>query len=63
MFSCVGRGAGLYGTTGHDLAQLARACGPLAAGGFFCAGEIGPVQGATFVHGYTTVVGLLGPRK
>ncbi len=63
MFSCVGRGAGLYGASGHDSAQLARACGPLPTGGFFCAGEIGPVQGATFVHGYTTVFGLIGARK
>lgn len=63
MFSCVGRGGGLYGVAGHDSAQLARACGPLPVGGFFCAGEIGPVQGATFLHGYTTVFGLVGPRK
>ena len=63
MFSCVGRGEGLYGAAGHDSAQLTRACGPVPLGGFFCAGEIGPVQGATFLHGYTTVFGLVGPRK
>ncbi|MCU0976410.1 MAG: FIST C-terminal domain-containing protein [Steroidobacteraceae bacterium] len=63
MFSCVGRGHGLYGHAGHDSAQLARACGPLPVGGFFCAGEIGPVQGATFLHGYTTVFALLSPRR
>jgi small ligand-binding sensory domain FIST len=62
MFSCVGRGRSLYGHGGHDSAQLARACGPLPLGGFFCAGEIGPVQGATFLHGYTTVFALLGAR-
>jgi small ligand-binding sensory domain FIST len=63
MFSCVGRGEGLFDSAGHDSALLARACGPLPVGGFFCAGEIGPVQGATFLHGYTTVFGLLGPRR
>jgi small ligand-binding sensory domain FIST len=63
MFSCVGRGEGLYGAAGHDSAQLVRACGPLPAGGFFCAGEIGPVQGATFLHGYTTVFALLSRRR
>jgi len=26
--------------------------------GFFCNGEIGPVGGKTFVHGFTTVIGL-----
>lgn len=62
MFSCVGRGEGLYGSPGHDSALLTRACGPVPIGGFFCGGEIGPVQGATFLHGYTTVFGLIRPR-
>jgi len=63
MFSCIGRGAGLHGLEHHDSGLLARACGPLPVGGCFCAGEIGPVQGATFVHGYTTVFGLIRPRR
>jgi len=30
--------------------------------GMFSAGEIAPVQGATFVHGYSSVFGLIRPR-
>jgi hypothetical protein len=32
-------------------------------GGFFCNGEIGPVGGTTFLHGYTSSFGLFRPRK
>ena len=30
--------------------------------GMFSAGEIAPVQGATFVHGYSSVFGFIRPR-
>ncbi len=30
-----------------------------ALGGFFCNGEIGPVGGTTFVHGYTSAFGIV----
>ncbi len=63
MLSCVGRGAGLYGVAGHDTAVLQRAFPDTPVGGMFCAGEIGPVQGATFLHGFTTVLGLIRPRR
>jgi small ligand-binding sensory domain FIST len=26
--------------------------------GFFCAGEIGPVGGSTYMHGFTSVFGI-----
>ena len=62
MFSCIGRGAGLYGVANRDSGLFRRAFGELPVGGMFCAGEIGPVQGTTFVHGYTTVLGLIRRR-
>lgn len=62
MFSCVGRGAGLYGVPHRDSGLFRRAFGDVPVGGMFCAGEIGPVQGTTFLHGYTTVLGLLRRR-
>lgn len=62
MFSCVGRGAGLYGVANRDSGLLRRVHGDLPVGGMFCAGEIGPVQGTTFLHGYTTVLGLIRRR-
>ncbi len=63
MFSCVGRGAGLYGVADRDSGLFRRAFGDVPVGGMFCAGEIGPVQGTTFLHGYTTVLGLLRRRS
>jgi len=44
LFSCVGRGAGLYGTPDHDSNALRRSLGELPIAGFFCSGEIGPVR-------------------
>jgi small ligand-binding sensory domain FIST len=63
MFSCVGRGSTLYGVPGRDSGLFRRAFGELPLGGMFCAGEIGPVQGVTFLHGYTTVFALVRPRQ
>lgn len=59
LFSCLGRGQALYGTTNHDSDLLWRLLGPIPIGGFFGAGEIGPVGGKTFLHGYTSSIALL----
>jgi small ligand-binding sensory domain FIST len=58
LFSCVGRGAGLFGTPDHDTSLFEEQLGPAPLGGFFCNGEIGPVGGATFLHGYTSAFAL-----
>lgn len=58
MFSCLGRGEALYGAANHDTNTFLRAVGPVPMAGFFAAGEIGPVGGRTFFHGYTNVVGM-----
>ena len=62
LFSCVGRGQALYGAPNHDSAAFARARGPVPLGGFFCNGEVGPVAGKTFVHGYTSAFALFRKR-
>ncbi len=62
LFSCLGRGTHLYGAPDHDSDALRRHLGDLAVGGFFCNGEIGPVQGRTFLHGYTSAFGILRSR-
>jgi small ligand-binding sensory domain FIST len=62
LFSCLGRGAGLYGEPDHDTRAFLSRVGPVPVGGFFCNGEIGPVRGRTFVHGYTSAFGLFRPR-
>ncbi len=58
LFSCVGRGAGLFGRPDHDTALFEEKLGPAPLGGFFCNGEIGPVGGSTFLHGYTSAFAL-----
>ena len=58
LFSCLGRGQHLYGQAGHDTNLFHDQLGPIPLGGFFCNGEIGPVQGQTFIHGYTSCFGI-----
>jgi small ligand-binding sensory domain FIST len=62
LFSCLGRGEHLYGHPNHDSAAFERHFGTTALGGFFCNGEIGPVHGTTFLHGYTSAFGLFRSR-
>jgi len=62
LFSCLGRGIHLYGRPDHDTDAFRHHLGELPLGGFFCNGEIGPVQGTTFVHGYTSAFGLFRRR-
>lgn len=58
MFSCLGRGEGLYGCPNFDSRLFRRYLTNVPVGGFFCNGEIGPVAGSTFLHGYTSVFGI-----
>ncbi|MBW4446962.1 MAG: FIST C-terminal domain-containing protein [Hassallia sp. WJT32-NPBG1] len=58
MFSCLGRGEGLYGKPNFDSQLFSRYLNDIPIGGFFCGGEIGPVAGSTFLHGYTSVFGI-----
>ena len=59
LMACLGRGQGLFGEADGDV-SLARAVMPeLPVAGAFCNGEIGPVAGATHLHGYTACWGLL----
>jgi small ligand-binding sensory domain FIST len=58
MFSCLGRGEGLYGQANFESQLFNRYFKDVALGGFFCNGEIGPVGTSTFLHGYTSVFGI-----
>jgi small ligand-binding sensory domain FIST len=62
LFSCLGRGIYLYGEPDHDTRLFREALGDLPLGGFFCNGEIGPVQGRNFLHGYTSSFGVFRPK-
>lgn len=59
LFSCNGRGRGLFGVESHDARALGKTFGPLPGAGFFCNGEIGPVGTTNFIHGYTASAALL----
>jgi small ligand-binding sensory domain FIST len=62
LFSCTGRGQYLYGKPDHDTDTFRQLVGELPLGGFFCNGEIGPVSGTTYLHGYTSSFALFRPR-
>ena len=61
LFSCLGRGRHLYGSPDHDTQRFAAHYGRVPMAGFFCNGEIGPVHGRTFLHGYTSSFGMFRP--
>lgn len=56
---CNGRGIHLFGKPHHDAGLIQEQLGPLPLAGFFCNGELGPVGGRNFLHGYTASLGLL----
>ena len=60
LFTCNGRGSHMFPAPDHDARMLDGATGRAPVGGFFCAGEIGPVGDRNFVHGFTATMALLG---
>jgi len=60
LFTCNGRGSHMFDVPDHDATALEDALGA-PAGGFFCAGEIGPVGGRNFLHGFTATIAVF-PR-
>ncbi len=63
MFSCLGRGEGMYRVRNHDIHVLHEYLGSVPTAGFFCNGEIGPVGGKPFVHGFTSVFSLFVEKR
>lgn len=63
MFSCLGRGEGLYGKPNFDSQLFLDYVTNIPIAGFFCNGEIGPVAGSTFLHGYTSVFGIFSRKS
>src|SRR6266540_6367108 len=58
VFTCNGRGTHLFGRPDHDAEIIDAAVAGGATAGMFCAGEIGPVGGRSFLHGFTASVVL-----
>lgn len=63
LCTCNGRGVGMFGTPDHDSRVIAEVFGPLPLAGFFCNGEVGPVGGKTYVHGFTASLALFVPLQ
>ncbi|MEZ5990490.1 MAG: FIST N-terminal domain-containing protein [Planctomycetota bacterium] len=61
LFTCNGRGRNMFQEDDHDVRAVLRGAGDLPVAGFFAGGEIGPVGGKSFLHGFTASVVLL-PR-
>lgn len=62
LFSCVGRGAELFGTADHDVLAVRAGLRTPVVAGFFAGGELGPVGARSHLHGYTaSVLALLDP--
>ena len=59
VFTCNGRGRHLFGEPDHDASVINTMLGPLPTAGMFCGGELGPVGGRNFLHGFTASVALL----
>ncbi len=57
-FTCNGRGADMFGHAHHDADAIQRELGPLPLAGMISAGEIGPVGGRPFLHGFTTTMAI-----
>jgi small ligand-binding sensory domain FIST len=55
LFTCNGRGSHLFGRPDHD-AELVASVTDGATAGMFCAGELGPVGGRAWLHGFTASV-------
>ena len=60
LFTCNGAGTQMFPEPGHDASVVAELLGPVPLAGAFCAGEIGPIGGRNFLHGFTASVAVFG---
>ncbi len=58
LFSCNGRGTRLFPEPNHDAGTIQEKVGPIPLAGFFAQGELGPVGGKNYIHGFTASVAL-----
>jgi small ligand-binding sensory domain FIST len=62
VFTCNGRGTNMFAEPDHDARVVSGLLGAPTAAGFFCGGEIGPVGGRAFLHGFTATVAIFLER-
>ena len=58
LFTCNGRGTNFFTSANHDALTVEEVLGHVPMAGAFCAGEIGPVGGRNFLHGFTASVAV-----
>jgi small ligand-binding sensory domain FIST len=58
LFTCNGRGTNMFPEPDHDARVVTETLGTQALAGFFCGGEIGPVGGKAFLHGFTATLAV-----
>jgi small ligand-binding sensory domain FIST len=58
LFTCNGRGSRMFDVPDHDAALVTKLLGGAPVAGFFAAGELGPVGGKNFLHGFTASLAL-----
>jgi small ligand-binding sensory domain FIST len=58
LFTCNGRGTSMFSSPDHDARAVGELLGDDSLAGFFCAGEIGPVGGKPFLHGFTATLAV-----
>ncbi len=60
LFTCNGRGTRFFPEPHHDARAIEEYLGAIPVAGFFAAGELGPVGGKNFMHGFTASAVLFG---
>jgi small ligand-binding sensory domain FIST len=58
LFTCNGRGTQMFPAPDHDATVVSQALGGRPLAGFFCGGEIGPIGGRAFLHGFTATLAV-----
>ncbi len=58
LFTCNGRGTRLFQQPNHDAGVIQESLGEIPLAGFFAQGELGPIGGQNFIHGFTASVVL-----
>jgi small ligand-binding sensory domain FIST len=63
LFTCNGRGTRMFDVADHDAGLVQQQWPGLPLAGFFAQGELGPVGGKNFMHGFTVSLALFGPPE
>lgn len=58
LFSCNGRGTRMFSEPNHDASAIQQVLGPIPLAGFFAQGELGPVGGKNYIHGFTASIAV-----